>query len=177
MVTRGRCHGHYLRWHRTGEVRSEVPLSRPAQDTCLVVDCVRGAHSAGLCRSHDASRRRYGDPLLGVRSGLSRGPVRSAKGTGGFPCQKINDILSRPGAAPSSSTVSSWRHGWAVRSGTAQPKGQRLSDRLEPALALLARYDRDACAALGLDRDRATGAAATAEDPLPQDNGLSNRIW
>jgi hypothetical protein len=30
-VTRGWCHGHYLRWSRTGDVRADVPLRTTAE--------------------------------------------------------------------------------------------------------------------------------------------------
>ena len=64
-VTRGWCHGHYLRWSRTGDVRADEPLSRPTHDTCTVEGCERGAHSATLCRSHYRRKQLYGDPLAG----------------------------------------------------------------------------------------------------------------
>lgn len=68
-VTRGWCHGHYLRWSRQGDVRADVPLARPVRDTCSVEGCERGSHSAGLCRSHARRQQLYGDPLAG-------GPLR-----------------------------------------------------------------------------------------------------
>jgi hypothetical protein len=64
-VTRGWCHGHYLRWSRTGDVKADVPLDRPQRDTCKHPDCERGAHSAEYCRSHYRRLRLYGDPAAG----------------------------------------------------------------------------------------------------------------
>jgi hypothetical protein len=64
-VTRGWCHGHYLRWSRQGDVKADVPLARPERDTCRVDECERGAHSAGYCRSHYRRLRLYGDPSAG----------------------------------------------------------------------------------------------------------------
>lgn len=61
-VTRGYCHGHYLRWSRQGDVRADLPLARPGPDTCRHDGCERGAHSAGYCRSHARRWRLYGDP-------------------------------------------------------------------------------------------------------------------
>ena len=40
---------------------------------------------------------------------------------------------------------------------TAQPKGQRVADKLAYAYSLLRRYEPEACAALGLDLDPDTG--------------------
>jgi len=46
---------------------------------------------------------------------------------------------------------------------TAQPKGQRVEDKLAFAYALLRLYDADATLALGLDLDPATGAPRNDE--------------
>ena len=51
-VTRGWCHGHYLRWSRGGDVRADVPLARPVRDDCRVPGCGRQTHSHGMCRTH-----------------------------------------------------------------------------------------------------------------------------
>lgn len=64
-VTRGWCHGHDLRWSRSGDVRASVPLRRPPQDDCRVEGCGAGATSGGLCRAHARRLRLYGDPLAG----------------------------------------------------------------------------------------------------------------
>jgi len=56
---------------------------------------------------------------------------------------------------------------WTV----AQPKGQRVADKLAFVIELLARYDRDVCEALGLDLDPTTGVPPDCvqqrESPLP----------
>jgi hypothetical protein len=59
---------------------------------------------------------------------------------------------------------------------TAQPKGQRVQDKLDFAYALLERYDTDACAALGLDLDPVAGHPRTDESPASvSDTRLSGR--
>jgi hypothetical protein len=64
-VTRGWCHGHYVRWNRTGELRPDDPLSRPVRDVCGVEGCQRGRTSGGLCRTHANRLRLHGDPTAG----------------------------------------------------------------------------------------------------------------
>jgi hypothetical protein len=54
---------------------ADVPLARPTADVCSVEGCDRGAHSAGMCRSHSRRAQRYGDPLRG-------GPLRTVTGQG-----------------------------------------------------------------------------------------------
>jgi hypothetical protein len=180
-VTRGWCHGHYLRWSRQGDVRPDVPLNRPARDVCVVEGCKRGAHSAAYCRSHYNRLQRYGDPLAGgpirERAGggsLSHGywyvPVPESKRhlvpprrTKEFEHRLVMaEVLGRP--LTDDETVHH-RNGdrldnrienlelWT----TAQPKGQRVIDKLELAYGLIARYDPDAGTALGLDLDPASG--------------------
>lgn len=169
-VTRGWCHGHYLRWSRTGDVKEHVPLRRPVRDVCAVEDCQRGAHSAGLCRSHSERRRKHGDPLAGA-------PFRTVTGEGSIsngylwvtvrpeqqhlvPPGRRADfehrlvmavMLGRPLRADE--TVHH-RNGdrldnrpenlelWT----TAQPKGQRVEDKIAFAREVLRRYDPDSLA-------------------------------
>ena len=189
-VTRGWCHGHYVRWYRTGDVRAEVPLVRPEHEPCRVEGCPRGSRSGGWCRVHSGRRERHGDPTGG-------GPER-ATGAGGslshgywkVPVPEDERHLVPPGR-----TVElEHRLAMARRLGrplerdevvhhlngdrldnrdenlelwnTAQPKGQRVADKLAHAYALLARYDPDAARVLGLGP-----AAETTKAPHPGGGG------
>jgi hypothetical protein len=195
-VTRGWCHGHYLRWSRGGDVRADVPLARPLRDTCSVEDCERGAHSAGLCRSHARRKRIYGDPTAGgplrtVSGGgsLSHGywlvPVPTALRHLVPPGRRqelehrlvMAQQLSRPlrsdevvhhingdrlDNAPTNLEL------WT----TAQPKGQRVDDKLAFAYELIARYDPAGRSAPDNRPGAATGRRSAPRTPMkgPQDD-------
>lgn len=51
-VTRGWCHGHYLRWIRCGDVDVDVPLMRAERGECEVPDCSRPHKAQGACQAH-----------------------------------------------------------------------------------------------------------------------------
>lgn len=188
-VTRGWCHGHYLRWSRNGDVQADIPLSRPVNNTCSVDGCDRGGHSAGYCRSHARRRQLYGDPLrggplrqVGAGGSLTHGywkvPVPSHErhlvpdgrnselehrlvmarrlGRALLPTEVVHHINgdridNRP------ENLELWN--------TAQPKGQRVTDKLAYAYELLRLYDPEAVAALGLDLDPDTGLPLINESP------------
>lgn len=174
-VTRGWCHGHYLRWSRTGDVRADVPLARPVKDVCSVEDCDRGAHSAGMCRSHARRAQRYGDPLAGgpLRTVTGQGSISHGYWWVAVPKHLqhlvppgrradfehrlvMAQFLGRPLTADE--TVHH-RNGDRLDNraenlelwSTAQPKGQRVQDKLAWAYAFLARYAPEAAELLGLD--------------------------
>ena len=173
-VTRGWCHGHYLRWSRQGDVKADVPLTRPVRDVCKVDDCERGGHSGGYCRTHSRREQLYGDPLRGgpIREGGTGGSISHGYWYVAVPASRrhlvpagrtkefehrlvMAEQLGRP-LLPDE--VVHHRNGdrldnrpenlelWSV----AQPKGQRVADKLAWAYALIARYDLDAAQALGL---------------------------
>jgi len=56
---------------------------------------------------------------------------------------------------------------------TAQPKGQRVEERLAHAWELIERYDEHARTALGFDLDPDTGLPRDAKSSLSEDNELS----
>ncbi|MCU1693522.1 MAG: hypothetical protein JWM64_2613 [Frankiales bacterium] len=175
-VTRGWCHGHYLRWSRTGDVRAEVPLDRPARDACRHLDCEDGAVSAGWCRAHARRVRLYGDPDAGQPRRL-RTPLGGSVSHGYWVRQVPPELqhLVPPGRTKELEhrLVMAQVLGRALRDdetvhhrngdrldnrpenlelwSTAQPKGQRVEDKLDWAYSLIARYDHEGCRALGLD--------------------------
>jgi hypothetical protein len=163
-VTRGWCHGHYLRWSRQGDVREDVPLKKRGRATCSVDGCERGVQSAGMCRSHYRRLLSHGDPLAG-------GPFRTSTGDGSMshgywvvritpanahlvPDDRASELqhrlvmaaaLGRPLRADE--TVHH-KNGDRLDNrldnlelwSTSQPKGQRVADKVAWALEILARY-------------------------------------
>lgn len=182
-VTRGWCHGHYLRWSRSGDVRAEVPLGRPERDDCGVAGCGDGAVSGGLCRAHARRLRLYGDPLLGRPRRLTTpegGSVSHGYWVRQVPASLrhlvpsgrtkelehrlvMAQVLGRP--LEDDETVHH-RNGDRLDNrpenlelwSTAQPRGQRVEDKLAWAYEMIRRYDVEAAGALGLDLDPVTGA-------------------
>lgn len=179
-VTRGWCHGHYLRWSRGGDVRADVPLARPQRDTCSVDGCERGAHSAGLCRSHARRQRLHGDPAAGGPLRTVSGGGSLSHGYWLVPVPPHLRHLVPPGRRQELEhrLVMAQQLGRPLRTDevvhhingdrldnaptnlelwtTAQPKGQRVSDKLAFAYELIARYGAEARDG-GLDLDPATG--------------------
>jgi hypothetical protein len=72
---RGWCHGHYLRWVRSGDVQPDRPLSRRVNFECSVEGCARTATNRGLCKTHANRKRKYGDVQADK-------PIRDIRGTG-----------------------------------------------------------------------------------------------
>ena len=191
-VTRGWCHGHYLRWSRTGDVRADVPLRRPATDTCAVEECGRGVVSAGLCRPHSERRRKHGDPLAGRplrtvtgQGSLSHGywwrPVRpdeqhlvpEGRGADFEHRLVMAAALGRPLRADETvHHINGQRLDNRLENlelwSTAQPRGQRVADKVAWAWEVVARYDVQARRELGLDLDPETGLPQNAERPATE---------
>jgi hypothetical protein len=160
---RGWCHGHYLRWLRTRDVEPDRPLGQQPRAGCSVESCPRPTKARGYCRAHYHRFRRFGDPR-------PEQPIRSYAGDGylnhGYwwvpapPDERhltggertvgehrlvMARYLGRPLAADE---VVHHKNGdrtdndlanlelWS----TAQPKGQRVEDKLAYALMILKRY-------------------------------------
>lgn len=201
-VTRGYCHGHYLRWSRTGDVREDKPLARPERATCCYEGCERGVNTAGWCRSHARRVQLYGTP-----DGGRPARVRSTEGgsiSHGYwhvqvPVERrhlvpdgrkkdfehrlvMAEMIGRP-LLPSETVhhlngdrldnrpvnLELWS--------TAQPKGQRVPDKLAFAYEILRVYDPEARGALGLDLDEDTELPhhGESEAASSSDNGLTDK--
>ncbi len=188
-VTRGWCHGHYLRWSRQGDVQADVPLRRPVNDLCTVDGCTRGAHSAQHCRSHYKRWKLYGDPLAGgpVRIVTGAGSISNGYWWMSVSPERrhlvpegrhadfehrlvMAEMLGRP--LTPEETVHH-KNGDRLDNrpenlelwSTAQPKGQRVADKLAFARRLLELYDPEIVKALGGDLDPETGLPLTHELP------------
>ena len=181
-VTRGWCHGHYLRWSRQGDVKADVPLTRPVRDVCKVDDCERGGHSGGCCRTHARRAQLYGDAQAGgpMRTNGAGGSLSHGYWNIAVPPRSRHLVPPGRKAELEHRLVMAAQLGRPLlpdevvhhRNGdrldnrpenlelwtTAQPKGQRVADKLEFAHALIVRYDVEAADALGLDLDPATGS-------------------
>ncbi len=171
-----------LRWSRTGDVRAEVPLRRLPRRFCSVDRCGLVSHSKGLCRTHARRLSVSGD----ARAAPTLREVTGAGSTShGYWKVRVPDHLLHLtsgerhvgehrlvmahtlGRALTTDEVVHHRNGdrldnraetlelWT----TAQPKGQRVEDKLEFAYDVLPIRPPEATAARALDLDPTTGRA------------------
>jgi hypothetical protein len=173
-VTRGWCHGHYLRWSRAGTTSDGVPLDRRPPALCDVADCSRPHHSHGLCRSHLERARRHGD--VDPERPVSRRPPGGGSISHGY--RKVIVPVDLLPLTRGERNVLQHRLVMAVLLGRPlepaevvhhlngdrldnrpanlelwsvdQPKGQRVTDKVRFALELLELYHPDAAAAARL---------------------------
>lgn len=163
---RGWCHGHYLRWQRTGDVQADTPLEPRRRATCAVEGCTQPTYARGWCQVHYKRWRKHGD----VRAHV---PVRSADGDGwishGYRYLVVPEHLRH--LTGGDTQIAEHRLVMAVYLGrplyeqevvhhangnrldnrlenlelwsTAQPKGQRVDDKVAYAVQLLERYRPD----------------------------------
>ena len=189
-VTRGWCHGHYIRWNRGGDVRADEPLTRDVIDICVVDDCGRGATSTRYCRTHYNRWKLYGDPLAGgpIRVVTGDGSIQHGYWwTGVRPDQRhlvpdgrkrelehrlvMAEVLGRPLLAEESvhhrnrQRLDNRKDNLELWS-SAQPKGQRVEDKLAFARALIELYEPEVAEALGWDLDPDGGAPWNYQWPI-----------
>lgn len=191
-VTKGWCHGHYLRWSRQGDVRGEVPLARPQSDICAIAECGRGAHSAGLCRTHARRNQLYGDPLAGgpVRMVTGNGSISHGYWNVSVPSNLRHLVppgrkkelehrlvmAARLGRPLTAEETVHHRNGDRLDNrpenlelwSTAQPKGQRVEDKLSFAWEMIELYSPELWSFLGMDLDPCTGLPRQAESSPPR---------
>lgn len=165
---RGLCHGHYLRLIRCGDVLADRPLSRQVNSACTVEGCKNNATARGLCPAHRLRKSKTGDVQAGVpikqvagtgyttRHGYRVVPIPRedrwlvhhnrtefehryvmAKMLG-RPLTRDESVHHRNGdrADNRPENLELWSR--------YQPRGQRVSDKLEYAIELLQRYLPDA---------------------------------
>jgi len=160
---KGLCHGHYLRLIRTGDVKADRPLGPRTRGTCDVTGCDRPHQARGYCVAHYRRLLVYGT----VRAAE---PIREVAGDGyiqhGYRYVPIplEDRHLTDGRTPwlEHRWVMARHLGRPLREGevvhhlsgdkldnrienlelwnTTQPKGQRIKDKVEWAVAILQIY-------------------------------------
>lgn len=165
---RGWCHGHYQRWQRTGDVQADVPLGRRRQPpTCTVDDgdrsCGRPTQADGLCGTHYKRRVATGDvraeqPVATptgegwISHGYRYVPVAPSErhlAGGDTELGEHRLVIARfLGRALEGDEVVHHINGDRLDNrlenlelwSTAHPKGQRVDDKIQHAVAVLRRY-------------------------------------
>lgn len=73
--SRGWCHGHYIRWLRSGTTAPDRPLQRRVRPTCSVPGCGRSSVTRHMCKTHYNRVLKVGHPQVDT-------PIRSVVGEG-----------------------------------------------------------------------------------------------
>lgn len=65
MLCRKICNGHYIRWKKTGDVQSHIPLAKRAKRNpgarCSVPECPNANTGGGICDTHRERLKVHGD--------------------------------------------------------------------------------------------------------------------
>jgi hypothetical protein len=191
--SRGWCHAHYQRWRRYGDVQPDRPLR--AARPCSVDGCGRRSYARDLCNTHHRRLRTRGSTEGATPVGQlpRRRPKRTSKGwiTAGYryvPVVEEERALADGALYLAEHRLVMARHlGRTLhedesvhhRNGdrldndldnlelwsTAQPAGQRVSDKVLWAVGLLSRYAPELLATA------ATGAGSPAVPAPPHRGG------
>lgn len=159
----GLCHAHYQRLRRSGDIEDEQPVGRRRNGKCSLPTCNREAYARQLCRNHYRRSLRLGDPLEHI-------PIKDVSGTGyvnhGYFVVPVPPELRH--LVEGESSVLEHRLVMAQHLGRpllptesvhhmngdrldnrienlelwdcSQPSGQRITDKVEHAVALLRQY-------------------------------------
>ena len=158
-------------------------------DVCVVEGCERGAETALYCRSHYRRFKRYGDPMGGGPVRVNTGGGSISHGYRFVPVPPELRHLVSPGRRHelehrlvmaqalrrplARDEVVHHKNGDRLDNrienlelwSSAQPKGQRVEDKLAFARMLFERYDPETPAALGWDLDPETGLPLDTSGP------------
>jgi hypothetical protein len=158
------CHGHFQRVLRNGDVAAHDPLSRRKQpETCTVDGCDNETNAKGLCRAHRSRQVMHGDVLADVPirefvgdGWISHGykyvpvpPEFRYYSNGGTEIAEHRLVMAMYLGRPlTSSEVVHHKNGDRLDNdienlelwSTTQPKGQRISDKVQYAVKILRRY-------------------------------------
>jgi hypothetical protein len=159
---RGLCHGHLQRQNRTGDPLADVPL-RGTRGICSVVGCSQPVNGKDMCRSHRNRTRAKGDPRPEVPLQANPGDGWISHGYKGVPVpEELRWLTNGEAAALEHRLVMAQMLGRPLTSAESvhhrngdrldnrpenlelwsryQPTGQRVKDKIEWAVQILAWY-------------------------------------